>query len=120
MGAAPAAEIEKLQKNADILVHAESFDPQYYLSIHHSFSTKLVDCFHCAKCLFAVGPADAASIDCLVKNDAAVEERLAALVDDPALLDSYADKAWAYGAKQFDKADIKARLQQAIATVTKK
>lgn len=128
MGAAPAAEIEKLQKDADILVHAESFDPQYYLSIHHSFSTKLVDCFHCAKCLFAVGPADAASIDCLVKNDAAavatdtaaVEERLAALVDDPALLDSYADKAWAYGAKQFDKADIKARLQQAIASVTQK
>ncbi len=26
----------------------------------------------------------------------------------------------AYGAKQFDKADIKARLQQAIASVTQK
>lgn len=37
MGAAPAAEIEKMQKDADILVHAESFDPQYYLSIHYSF-----------------------------------------------------------------------------------
>lgn len=127
MGAAPAAEIEKLQKEADILLHAESFEPQYHIAIHHSFSTKLVDCFHCAKCLFAIGPADAASIDCLLKNDAAVvatdaasvEKRLAALIDDPALLDSYADKAWAYGKKQFDKADITRRLRQTIETLKK-
>ena len=127
MGAVPAAEIENQQAAADVLLHVESFDAQYFLSIHHSFSTKLVDCFHSAKCLFAVGPADAASIACLVKNDAAVvatdistvENRLLQLVNDPAQIDAYAEKAWAYGKSAFDKTDIEKRLCQKIEEITK-
>ena len=122
MGVAPAAEIEKMQKDADILVHAESFDPQYYLSIHYSFSTKLVDCFHSAKCIFAVGPENAASIDCLIKNDAAVVaksndeiyEKLNLLINDKELIDAYAEKSWQYGKKSFDIKDIQELLLESM------
>ena len=122
MGVAPAAEIEKMQKDADILVHAESFDPQYYLSIHHSFSTKLVDCFHSAKCIFAVGPENAASLDCLIKNDAAIVaksndeiyEKLNLLINDKELIDAYAEKSWQYGKKSFDIKDIQELLLESM------
>lgn len=122
MGVAPAAEIEKMQKDADILVHAESFDPQYYLSIHHSFSTKLVDCFHSAKCIFAVGPENAASLDCLIKNDAAVVaksndeiyEKLKLLINDKELIDEYSEKAWEYGKRSFDRVNIQMLLKESI------
>ena len=122
MGVAPAAEIEKLQKDADILVHAESFDPQYYRSIHHSFSTKLVDCFHSAKCIFAVGPENAASLDCLIKNDAAIVaksndeiyEKLNLLINNQNLIDIYSEKAWCYGKKSFEITDIQKTLAESL------
>ena len=122
MGSVSALEVQKLQSEADILVHAESFKEEYFNLIHYSFSTKLVDCFHSAKCIFAVGPEKAASIDCLIKNDAAVVaksndeiyEKLNLLINDKELIDAYAEKSWQYGKKSFDIKDIQELLLESM------
>lgn len=105
MGSVSALAVQKLQSEADILVHTESFKEEYFNLIHYSFSTKLVDCFHSAKCIFAVGPEKAASIDCLIKNDAAVVaksndeiyEKLNLLINDKELIDAYAENHGSMG-----------------------
>lgn len=122
MGSVSALEVQKLQSEADILVHAESFKEEYFNLIHYSFSTKLVDCFHSAKCIFAVGPEKAASIDCLIKNDAAIVaksndeiyEKLNLLINDKELIDAYAEKSWQYGKKSFDIKDIQELLLESM------
>ena len=106
-------EVVKLQKDADILVHVESFDLKNRLAVRQSFSTKLVDYFYQGKCIFAVGPKDVASIDYLMKNDAAVVatnekeiyEKLKMLVENPDIIREYGDKAWDCGKRnhQIDK-----------------
>ena len=122
MGEVSAQKVQELQQKADILVHAESFEKRYFNLIHHSFSTKLVDCFHSAKCIFAVGPENAASIDCLIKNDAAIVaksndeiyEKLALLINDENLIDTYSEKSWLYGKKSFEIKDIQKTLADCI------
>lgn len=122
MGEVSAEKVRELQNKADILVHAESFKEEYFNLIHYSFSTKLVDCFHSAKCIFAVGPEKAASIDCLIKNDAAVVaksndeiyEKLNLLINDKELIDAYAEKSWQYGKKSFDIKDIQELLLESM------
>ena len=128
MGSVSALEVQKLQSEADILIHAESFKEEYFNLIHYSFSTKLVDCFHSAKCIFAVGPEKAASIDCLIKNDAAVVaksddeiyEKLNRLINDKNMIDEYAAKAWEYGKKSFDRVNIQRLLKESIEKVLQK
>lgn len=122
MGEVSAQKVQELQQKADILVHAESFEKRYFNLIHHSFSTKLVDCFHSAKCIFAVGPENTASIDCLIKNDAAIVaksndeiyEKLALLINDENLIDTYSEKSWLYGKKSFEIKDIQKTLADCI------
>lgn len=113
MGSVPANKIVEIQKQADILVHVEAFEPKYKFAVQQSFSTKIVDYLHKAKCIFAVGPADVASIDYLIKNDAAivacdevqVEQKLRNLLANPQLLIEYGEKAWECGKRnhQIDK-----------------
>ncbi len=109
----PYDEILQIQKEADILVHVENFDLKSKLAVRMSFSTKLVDYFHQAKCIFAVGPKEVASMDYLIKNDAAItatsekeiEEKLKMIIENPDIIKEYGDKAWECGKRnhQIDK-----------------
>ena len=72
MNPVPAREIQSIHADADVLVHVESFSLKDRLVVRHSFSTKLVDYFHAARCVFAVAPPDVASMCYLLKNDSAV------------------------------------------------
>lgn len=69
MGKVPASAINKIQHDADILIHAESFSFRDKLEVRLSFSTKIIDYLSSGKCILAVGPADIASIDFFVKNN---------------------------------------------------
>ncbi len=113
MGAVPSSEIEAIQKDADILVHAEGMNLKSRLQVHQSFSTKIVDYLKNARAIFAVGPADAASIDYFIKNDSAVtavnenevENKLREYTDNPEKINEYAEKAYLCG-KKFHSADL--------------
>ncbi len=113
MGAVPSDEIEAIQKDADILVHAEGTDLKSRLQVHQSFSTKIVDYLKNARAVLAVGPKDAASIDYFIKNGSAavatdrteVEAALTKLINEPDEIAKYAEKAYYCGRKNHS-ADI--------------
>jgi len=108
-GAVSSAKVKQLQAEADILVHTESFALKERLKVYQSFSTKIVDYAHMAKCIFAAGPAEVASIRHLAQNDAAVvatsqaeiAEKLERLVENPKMIAEYAGKAWACGERNY-------------------
>ncbi len=62
-------EVIKVQENADILLHVESFELKNLLEVRLSFSTKIIDYVNMKKCILAVGPKNIASIQYFIKNN---------------------------------------------------
>ena len=112
-------EIKEALKNADILVHVDSFNLKDKLYWRLSFSTKIVDYLASARCIFAVGPKDVASMDYFIKNDAAIvstnqEEiysQLEKIVSSKDILEEYAIKAWKCGKKNHQIKEIQNRIK---------
>lgn len=108
-----AEEVKKIHKNADILVHVESLSLKETLKARQSLSTKVVDYFASAKCIFAVGDKRIASIDHLISNDAAIVatsekqiySKLKSIIDDKNTIIEFSKKAWECGKShhQIDK-----------------
>lgn len=65
-------EVIKLQGEADILVHAESFEKKNKLLVRYSISTKIMDYLCAGRTIFAIGPNDIASIEFLKLNNLAL------------------------------------------------
>lgn len=115
----PYEEIVDIQKKSDVLIHAEGLSKKSRLTVRHSFSTKLVDYFSMAKCTFAVGKDDVASIMHLIDNNAAivaqskkeVYEKLKNLLDHPEDADKYGKLAWECGKNHHNKKEMHAMLE---------
>lgn len=127
MGSVPASEIPKIQQDADILVHVESFDRKNRLQVRQSFSTKLVDYFKAARPILAVGPHDVASIEHLIRNDCAltassaeeVRQALLSVLQDPDKLSDLSKKAYACGRRNHDAAAMHGMLQADLEKLVK-
>lgn len=127
MGGIPSNEVKGVQRNADILVHVESFKLKERLSTRLSFSTKIVDYFESGKCIFAVGWKEAASIDYLINNNAAmvatseneIEEKLHLLIEKPEMIINYGKKSWACGKRNHQLEQIQKMLRTDLATIVK-
>ena len=125
-GGIPAEEVRNVQNAADILVHVESFDLKNRLAVHQSFSTKIVDYLSMAKCVLAVGPADVASIDYLVKNDAAIvatskkeiEDNIRMLIEHTETIEQYGEKAWECGRRNHDIKIIQSGLMNDLERIS--
>ena len=104
-------EILKIQKEADILIHAEGFGLKERLAVHQSFSTKIVDYLQTGRCIMAIGSDYCASIQYFLSNDCAavatkkaeIEPMLSRLDAHRDLLCIYAQKAWESGKKNHSK-----------------
>ncbi len=105
-GSAPSEQMGRIQEDADILVHAESFSLKNKLAVRLSFSTKIVDYLGKGRCILAAGPADVASLKYFLDNGAAFtatdkmtfKDRIGELVSmTPEELNAYAEKAWDVG-----------------------
>ncbi len=113
-------ELEKKYANSDIAVHVESFDLKNKGITRLSFSTKIIDCMNSGCAILAIGPSSQAGIAYLKDNDAAVcvnninllYDEVNALVNDPQLIKSYADKAKKLGEKNHMKSEIEENLRQ--------
>jgi len=124
-GAVSFSEIEKIQIKADILVHVESFQLKERLRVRHSFSTKIVDYFQAGCCIFAVGWQNAASINYLIKNDAAIVAinqneiilKLRELINRPEIIKIYRKKAWECGKRNHEIDAIQSNLLKDIKSV---
>ncbi len=126
-GAVSAARVKELQSGADVLVHVESFELKERLKTYCSFSTKIVDYAHMAKCILAAGPEEVASIRHLAENDAAIvavsrreiPEKLKEMVETPGILTEYADKAWACGERNYQAKAIQTMLRTDMQRIIK-
>lgn len=70
-GAASSEEVKMIYKDADILLHIESFLNEDIMRVKHSISTKIADCLASNRAFLAVGPPEIASIEYLKNNNAA-------------------------------------------------
>lgn len=82
--------IKERLAEADVVLHAESFDPEQILKTKYSFSTKIIDCLQSGSVLLAVGPGGISSIEyvkkipgaCVVENLERLEESVADFLAD--------------------------------------
>lgn len=110
-GGVPHDQIYSIQRNADILIHCESFSLKNRLAVRLSFSTKIIDYLAINRCIFAVGHKDCASIEYLIDNDIAViattkkeiKQQLNWLLQNKNTLKEYADKSWDFGKNNHSK-----------------
>lgn len=114
MGSVPSSQVEKIQTDADFLIHVEAQDLKNKLLVRQSFSTKLVDYFAKAKPIVAYGPKDVASIDHLIRNNCALVadsedelyEKLFDMIENKELLDTLSTQAWKCGQVHHSKTKI--------------
>ena len=119
-GYAQASKIQWLIRQADILVHAESFRVKDKMAVRQSFSTKIVDYLHSGKCVMAIGPADVASVDFLIKRNAALVidkpekaySLLESLLEKKEIINCFAKKAWLVGKESCDIRKMHAMLKK--------
>lgn len=71
-GAKPYKEIVQIMREADIVLHVESFDTQQTEIVRYSFSTKITDCLQSGAMTLAIGPQELASIDFISKVPGAI------------------------------------------------
>lgn len=128
MGSVPSAEIPRIQREADMLVHAEATDLKNRLTVRQSFSTKIVDYLKAARPIVAVGPKEVASIKHLLDHKCAIVadneqklyEKLSEALRDMGQLQRYAVQAYMCGRSCHNKDQQKAMLQQDLFRLAEK
>ncbi len=89
MGQRPYEEIKRIQNEADVVLHVESFDPAQIALTKYSFSTKIIDCIQSGSAILSVVPEESASVSylrridgvALITNEDELEARLQSLID---------------------------------------
>lgn len=120
-GFVPQSEVLKIQKEADVLLYAESLS-DIHLTARLSFSTKMTDYLASGACIWAVGNKDLAPIEYVEEEDAglvstdkeSIAEVLQQIVTNPRLLQDYAVKAQQCGLKNHNAELIQNTFYQAI------
>ena len=120
-GFVPQSEVMKIQREADVLLYAESLSDDH-LTARLSFSTKMTDYLSSGVFVWAVGNQDLAPIEYLSEEEAGIvstdrESILAALqkmTQNPMVLADYASKAQACGKKNHNKEEISKTFNTAL------
>ena len=95
-------EVQKVQREADVVVFAEALSGKESNAAKLSFSTKITDYLSNGKCILAIGKNDIAPIDYFRRNDSAliaasadeIEKRVREIISKPDLTDKYGRKAF--------------------------
>lgn len=119
--------VKKLQRDFDVLVHVEAFSFKDRLAVRHSFSTKIIDYFAAGKAIMAIGPKEVASINYLIKEDAAliansqseINDLLLSVADDTELLGRYAVKGWECGQRNHQISQVQRGILDDFKSVIK-
>lgn len=107
-------ELELAYANSDILLHVESFNLKQKLLTRLSFSTKIIDLLHSGRCIMAICWNKSSPYLYLKNEDAAlcvdnvssIEEVLTNILDDPSILEQYAEKAWNCGLRNHNREQV--------------
>lgn len=112
-GAVSRERVTEAERDADILVCAESLRRKGALLVRHSVSTKTTDLLGCGRCILAVGREGVAQLDFFERDGAAVTahteeeiyERLKELSEKKEMLAVYAKRAHECGRKRCDSSE---------------
>ena len=113
-GFVPQSEALRIQKEADVLLYAESLSDTN-LTARLSFSTKMTDYLASGACIWAVGNMDLAPVEYVMKEDVGlvsvdkqtIAEALFRIVQTPDIIQQYAIKAKQCGKRNHDAELIK-------------
>lgn len=126
MGAIPSSAVKSVQRDADVLVHVESFELSERYSARLSFSTKIVDYLEAGRCILAVGWEHTGAIEYLTEHDAAVvitdrqkiALEIAKLSQTPSEVITYGDKSFQLGTRYHKIEQIRDDLYHKLQKVT--
>ena len=117
-GLLPRAEVDGVQKNADVVVFAEALHGKESNIARLSFSTKITDYLSNGKCVLAVGKESIAPIDYFLRNDSAlvasseqaIYDTIKFMCDNPESISIYSRKAYECAVKNHEKEMIDRRF----------
>lgn len=114
MGGVPFEEALRVQREADILLFAESLEDKFKYVARLSFSTKLVDYMKAGKCILAIGAKDIAPIEYFTKHQSAlvasdgeeITQILQSIIKEPNLIKDYSVRAFKCGQENHDEEKV--------------
>jgi hypothetical protein len=121
------SEVMAVQQSADVLVHVEPTTKSERLFYRLSFSTKIVDYFYNSRCILGIG-GKTATLDYLKDQDAGIvvydlndlEKSVLNLVENPEIINKYANKAWDCGQRNHQRSELKKMLLDDFLNVKQK
>ena len=119
-GAVSFPEIKKIMKEADVVLHVETFEKEYIAITKYSFSTKIVDCIQSGSCIMGVGPNELASIHFLKQSQGALVansyqdicSELKKIDSDIGIIDECATTMYHFSKSIFDLNIIRKKIYQ--------
>lgn len=111
-------EVDRVQREADVVVFAEALEGKQANIAKLSFSTKITDYLANGKCIFAIGRDFIAPIDYFVRNDSAIvateisqiEEQLRRIIETPSIIEEYSKKAYDCAVRNHEKKMVDERF----------
>lgn len=112
------SEVDRVQREADVVVFAEALEGREANIARLSFSTKITDYLANGKCVLAIGKGDIAPIDYFVRNDSAIVATSSGgiydvvknLCDNPPLIAAYSRKAYDCARRNHEKGAVERRF----------
>lgn len=117
--ARPFDEIKQIMRDADIVLHVESFNKEQMKLVRLSFSTKITDCMQSGSMMMAIGPNTIASIDyathvpgCIVINNLEnLENTIKVLVNHHSVILENAAKTNKYAKENIEIYSLRNRMR---------
>lgn len=127
-GSIAGNDIPRIQRDADILVHCESFFPNDVTSVRLSFSTKIIDYLTRGRCILAIGPGSVSSIRYFIANNAGfvindrnlIKDGLLNLINNHDLISKKAISAWQCGQRNHNKSIIQKMFIEKLEQIIEK
>jgi glycosyltransferase involved in cell wall biosynthesis len=123
-GTASPADVKRLQADANVLVHAESFDAVSRAYTRLSLSTKISQYCMAGRCVLALGPAEGASIRYVSESGAgvavtednpdAIRNALRPLIRDESVRRNYGEAAYQIAIERNDEVRQRRRFREVL------
>ena len=123
-GSVYGEELNRVKGEADILVHVEAFEKRYRQLTYTAMSTKISEYMGSGQTILAVGPEEAASIEFLKDNNAAlvvtnqstdeIKEKVRCYITEPEKCNDMCDRAVEIARQRFSKTENAKHIYEII------
>lgn len=126
-GSVYGEELNRVKGEADILVHVEAFEKRYRQLTYTAMSTKISEYMGSGQTILAVGPEEAASIEFLKENNAAlvvtnrskdeIKEKVRCYITEPEKCNAMCERAVEIARQRFSKTENAKHIYEIISGV---